>query len=221
MVLAKKKLKWHQVSQLTKRYAMRKYQLLLRSGAMTLLSFSLSMSMQTFSFVFPLTNLCQLHAASVQSFTDADLQQELRHLKQEPPTIPSMPVTREPSSSNESKNQPVAFKYPSLTLEQTKQINQEINVRVKEAEQLMQNQLRIVQDKTRMPMSIDKVQLENAITNLEVKKTLAAKFIDSPSLKSPNVRAILLQVLSKDLIQASDLAALQNVVDRERPYTYP
>ncbi|BBI17004.1 hypothetical protein [Neochlamydia sp. S13] len=199
---------------------MRKYQLSLRRAAMTLLFFPLSVSIQTLSFALPLTSLYQLHAASVQSFTDADLKQELRRLKQEPP-IPSMPITRESSSSNDSKDPPAAFKYPSLTLEQTKQVNQEINMRVKEAEQLMQNQWRVVQDKTRMPMSIDKVQLENAITNLEVKKTLAAKFINSPSLKSPKVREILIQVLSKDLIQASDLAALQNIVDRERPYTYP
>ncbi|WP_052243894.1 hypothetical protein [Neochlamydia sp. TUME1] len=199
---------------------MRKYQLSLRRAAMTLLFFPLSVSIQTLSFTLPLTSLYQLHAASVQSFTDADLKQELRRLKQEPP-IPSMPITRESSSSNDSKDPPAAFKYPSLTLEQTKQVNQEINIRVKEAEHFMQNQWRVVQDKTRMPMSIDKVQLENAITNLEVKKTLAAKFINSPSLKSPKVREILIQVLSKDLIQASDLAALQNIVDRERPYTYP
>jgi len=72
-----------------------------------------------------------------------------------------------------------------------------------------------------MPMSIDKVQLEGAITDLDVKKTLVSKFQSSPSLKSPKVRQVLMQILGKDFIQESDLAALQAVVNEERPYTYP
>ncbi len=54
-----------------------------------------------------------------------------------------------------------------------------------------------------------------------MKKTLVAKFQGSPSLKSPKVQLALMQILAKDYIQESDLAALQAIVDEERPYTYP
>lgn len=156
-----------------------------------------------------------LHAQSnVQSFTNADLNQ-------------SAPSTSNPSSSipglstgtNANPNAP--FKYPALTSDQLQQFNDQMNAQIQNAEQRVQNLTSMVQDHTRAPMSIDKVQLEGAITDLDVKKTLVSKFAGSPSLKSPKVRQALMQILSKDYIQEADLAALQAIVNAERPYTYP
>ena len=158
-----------------------------------------------------------LHAQNtqVQSFTNADLD----------PTAPSTtqhsntPGMSTGTPANQNQNAP--FKYPALTPDQMQQINDQMNTQIQNAEQRVQNLMSMVQDRTRMPMSIDKVQLDAAITDLDVKKTLAAKFAGSPSLKSPKVRQVLMQILSKDLIQQSDLATLQVIVDQERPYTYP
>lgn len=128
------------------------------------------------------------------------------------------PVT---PSTTPSANNNAPFKYPALTQDQLQQFYDQMNVQVQNNEQRVQNLMMKVQDSTRMPMSIDKVDLEAAILDLDVKKTLVSKFMGSPSLKSPKVRLALMQILSKNYLQESDLAALQAVVDEERPYTYP
>lgn len=60
-------------------------------------------------------------------------------------------------------------------------------------------------------------EFENAYTMLNVKKTLYANFIGTPSLESPLVRAKLLQIFQKDLITPNDLSELQTLVQQERP----
>jgi hypothetical protein len=153
--------------------------------------------------------------SNVQTFTNADLTPPAN------PTAPSTPSNPAiPGSSSGTANQN-ASKYPALTQDQIQQFNDQMYAQVQASEQRVQSLMTMVQDPTHMPMSIDKVQLEAAIMDLDVKKTLAAKFSGSPSIKSPKVRQVLMQVLSKNYIQESDLAALQAVVDTERPYTYP
>lgn len=146
----------------------------------------------------------------VQSFTNADLNQNPQNPNNNFSTIPGS--TQNPNTSS---------KYPALTADQTQQINDQMNAQLQMAEQRVQNLMSKVQDATRMPMSMDKVELESAITDLEVKKTLVSKFTGTPSLRSPKVRQVLLQILSKNFIQEADLATLQNIVNEERPYTYP
>lgn len=160
------------------------------------------------------TNL-QAQNTNVQSFTDADLNQMT------PPSQPSNPSSMPGTSTSATATQNTPFKYPALTQEQIQQINDQLNAQIQDAEQRVQNFTNLVKDSTRMPMSIDKVELESAIIDLDVKKTLAAKFQGSPSLRSPKVRQVLMQIMSKKYIQESDLATLQAVVDAERPYTYP
>lgn len=152
--------------------------------------------------------------APVQSFTNADLNQEGTSSPSAAPSIPGL-------STGSTNTQNAPFKYPSLTQDQLQQFNDQMSTQIQNAEQRVQNLISRVQDSTHMPMSIDKVELEGAITDLDVKKTLASKFDGSPSLKSPKVRQALLQILSKNFIQEADLAALQAVVNAERPYTYP
>lgn len=152
--------------------------------------------------------------SNIQSFTNADLNQSVPNATTSSSAIPGL-------TTGATANQNAPFKYPALTSDQLQQINEQMTAQLQIAEQRVQNLTSMVQDNTRMPMSIDKVRLEGAITDLDVKKTLVSKFAGSPSLKSPKVRLALMQILSKDFIQESDLAALQAIVNAERPYTYP
>lgn len=61
-----------------------------------------------------------------------------------------------------------------------------------------------------------KLELENAILQLEVKKTLVNNFKNTESLNSQAVRDKLLQVLNKPMITTADLADLQNLVLQEK-----
>lgn len=157
--------------------------------------------------------------SNVQSFTNADLNPN-------PPSAnatqnQAAPVTPAATTDTTNTNQNAPFKYPALSQDQLQQITDQMSAQIQNAEQRVQNLMNRVQDPTRMPMSIDKVELEGAIMDLDVKKTLVSKFANSPSLKSPKVRQVLFQILAKDYIQESDLAALQAIVNEERQYTYP
>ena len=60
-------------------------------------------------------------------------------------------------------------------------------------------------------------QFENAYTMLNVKQTLYNNFIDTPSIKSPRVRAKLLEIFRKTIITPADLSELERLVQEERP----
>jgi hypothetical protein len=61
-----------------------------------------------------------------------------------------------------------------------------------------------------------KLELQNAIIQLEVKKTLMNNFKGTESLQSEAVRSKLLQTLNKSIITISDLADLQSLVQNEK-----
>ncbi len=92
--------------------------------------------------------------STIQSFTNADLNQTT-----EPNTLPSTSAT----SANAGANPSTGFKYPALTADQMQQMNSQMSTQIQNAEQRVQNLMTKVQDATRMPMSIDKVELEGAI----------------------------------------------------------
>lgn len=56
-------------------------------------------------------------------------------------------------------------------------------------------------------------QFEQANTMLEVKKSLAARFKKSKAIETASVRWMLLEIMKKENIQESDLAALQSHVN--------
>lgn len=95
-------------------------------------------------------------------------------------------------------------------------IDQEMNAAVQKAENEVQVQFKNATRRDTVPLWSDKVQLENAIIQLEVKKTLVNNFKGTISLQSPLVRAKLIQLLNQDIIMESDLAELQNLVNQER-----
>lgn len=65
-------------------------------------------------------------------------------------------------------------------------------------------------------MGADTARYENAVTMLDVKRSLVSNFIGTQSLQSQAVRNMLLSILKQELIQPSDLAALQNLVNAEK-----
>jgi hypothetical protein len=136
-------------------------------------------------------------------------------------TTPQATTSAMPTAPVNSPQQQALQKYPALTSQQQQQFSNLMLAQIQNAEAQVQKATATATDNTRMPMSFDKVVMENAIINLEVKKTLYQKFVNSPSIRSPKVQNLLIQILSKDSIQPGDLAQLQSVVDAERPYTYP
>lgn len=92
------------------------------------------------------------------------------------------------------------------------QMTDELNKQQKYIDQLAAG----VMDTSISPMFINKVELGNALIQLDVKKTLVANFWNSTTLASPVLRSVLLQILKKDLITEGDLAYLQTVADTEK-----
>ncbi len=92
----------------------------------------------------------------------------------------------------------------------------EINAAVQKAENEAQTQFNNATRRDTVPLWSDKVQAENAIIQLEVKKTLANNFRGTASLQNPIIRAKLLEILNKSIILESDLAELQSLVNQEK-----
>lgn len=75
-------------------------------------------------------------------------------------------------------------------------------------------------DTTHMPMWIDKLELEQAIIMLDVKKILYNNFRNTPALQSSLVREKLLSLLSRENITQGDLAELQSLANSEKQHLY-
>lgn len=88
---------------------------------------------------------------------------------------------------------------------------------IQRSEQYVNTIANKVTDQTRMPMTIDKMELQNAMIVLEVKKTLVGNFKNTLSIRSPLVRTYLLNLLKKKSISTADLSELQALVRQERP----
>lgn len=70
-----------------------------------------------------------------------------------------------------------------------------------------------IQSKTTIPSYVVTLNLQTAISMLEVKKTLYANFYGTASLTYPAIRAKLLTIFKKDLITQVDLAELSYLVN--------
>lgn len=66
------------------------------------------------------------------------------------------------------------------------------------------------------PTTVSAIDLQNALIQLDVKKTLVDNFRGTESLQSPLVRRKLIEVLNKSIIMPSDLADLQGLVLEEK-----
>lgn len=92
----------------------------------------------------------------------------------------------------------------------------QLNAAIARAEQDVKDTQYSATRRDQAPTWNSKLEYQNAIVQLEVKKTLVNNFKGTESLKSPVVRAKLLQVLNKPMITTADLAELQSVVIEEK-----
>ena len=100
--------------------------------------------------------------------------------------------------------------------ENTANYDAQIDQAISQAEAEVQKQLNNATRRDVVPMWSDKVQLETAIRDLELKKILAANFKGTQSLNNPLIRNKLLEILNKSVIMQSDLAELQSLVTQEK-----
>ena len=103
----------------------------------------------------------------------------------------------------------------SLVYQENDYENQ-LNAAIARAEQDVKDTQYSATRRDQAPTWNSKLEYQNAIVQLEVKKTLVNNFKGTESLKSPVVRAKLLQVLNKPMITTADLADLQSVVIEEK-----
>lgn len=73
-----------------------------------------------------------------------------------------------------------------------------------------------VQSRSLAPAWTNKVEFQNALIMLNVKKTLVANFSNNPVIQSERMRGALLSLLQQDSITEADLIFLQNVANEER-----
>jgi hypothetical protein len=93
-------------------------------------------------------------------------------------------------------------------------IDQKINEAVQRAEANVAEKLKNATRRDVVPMWSDKLALENAAIQLEVKQTIANNFKGTDSLKNAAVREKLLEILNKSDVTQADLAELQNLVNQ-------
>ncbi len=109
-----------------------------------------------------------------------------------------------------------AESYPVLSQGELDAYYSEVYAAIGKAEMNVQELQNIIGGGQELPTWNRKLELQNAMVQLEVKKTLFANFKNSEALRSPLVRQALLQVLNIPSISQSDLAELQTLVLEEK-----
>lgn len=109
-----------------------------------------------------------------------------------------------------------AGNYPVLSQSELDAYYSEVYQAIGKAEVRVQELQSVVGGGQEVPTWSRKLELQHAIVQLEVKKTLFANFKGTESLRSPLVRQALLQVLNNPSISESDLADLQTLVLDEK-----
>lgn len=108
-------------------------------------------------------------------------------------------------TSNEMSDSEVDAYYGSLKQQVDKQ------------NKLVEDMLQSVKDRKTIFGQAQRAEMESAIVDLDVKRTLYANFHGKESVKkSPVIREKLLQVMSQRNITEADLASLQSVVQEEK-----
>ncbi|MGK5594382.1 MAG: hypothetical protein ACSNEK_03375 [Parachlamydiaceae bacterium] len=123
--------------------------------------------------------------------------------------------TIEAPSTHEQQRQ-----YPVLTPEEEDRFLKLMQQAIDKAEQTLKAAQHQATRHDVMPTWESKVEFQHAITMYEVKKTLMNNFKGTESLRSPAVRAKLLQVLNSADISTADLADLQSLVLNEKEHIH-
>ena len=106
--------------------------------------------------------------------------------------------------------------YPSVSQADMSNFEKQLEQAIKNAEKAVEAAKYSATRRDIAPTSVSKIELQNAIVQLDVKKTLVSNFRGSESIQSPLVRRKLIEVLNKSLIMPSDLADLQSLVLEEK-----
>lgn len=109
-----------------------------------------------------------------------------------------------------------ADQYPVLDPQQQAQYSKQLSDAIARAEQSVKDNERNATRTDISPNWNSKLELQNAVIQLEVKKTLVNNFKGTDSLRSAAVRQKLLNVLNKSVITTADLADLQSLVIDEK-----
>lgn len=110
----------------------------------------------------------------------------------------------------------LAASYGPMTEQEASKYDQELNNAISKAEKAVEAAKTGATRHDLAPNWNSKLEMQNAVTQLEVKKTLVANFRGTESLESPIVRKLLLSVLNKSIITTADLAELQSTVLTEK-----
>ena len=100
-----------------------------------------------------------------------------------------------------------AENYPVLSQGELDAYYSEVYIAIGKAEMNVQELQNLIGSGQEVPLWTRKLELQNAIVQLEVKKTLFANFRNSEALRSPVVRHALLQVLNTLLLPVLKLEA--------------
>jgi hypothetical protein len=92
----------------------------------------------------------------------------------------------------------------------------QLDAQIQKAEKRVKDLEANVASQAISPTWSSKLEMQNAIIQLEVKKTLVGNFKGTESMRSALVRQRLLDVLSKPSISTGDLAELQSLVLDEK-----
>lgn len=106
--------------------------------------------------------------------------------------------------------------YPPLSQEEIGKFNQQMQLAIDKAEKRAATAQKFATRHDVAPTWDSKLEFQQAITMLEVKKTLMNNFLGTESLRSAAVRSKLLNILNSSDITTADLAALQNLVLNEK-----
>lgn len=110
----------------------------------------------------------------------------------------------------------VVSDYQPLTDQQMSQYLQSLQGEIRLQEQRINNIMRDVANGQYVSTVVDNVRIRTASAVLQVKQTLYSNFVGTQSLRSPFVRQQLLNLMKKDEITTSDLAAFQSLVEQEK-----
>lgn len=106
--------------------------------------------------------------------------------------------------------------YPPLSQQESNAFQNQVDQALKNAEKQVEAAKYSATRRDVAPTTVSKIELQNALIQLDVKKTLINNFKGTESLQSPLVRRKLLEVLNKSIIMPSDLADLQGLVLEEK-----
>ena len=109
-----------------------------------------------------------------------------------------------------------AESYPPLTEAERTSYYSKLNAEIQKQGEVIKEIIQTAANGDQVYFSLD-AELEHAKGMMEVKRTLVANFVETPSIRSAKVRDQLLAILRKETVSVADLTSLQMLVNEEKP----